>query len=465
LILISHRKRARPERAMSTKGKTLMMRISQLFLVLLVFVWSSAVRALPEIQSWTTKKGAKVLFVEAHELPMVDIRLVFDAGSARDGEQAGVASLSNALLGQGAAGLSADEIAQGFEQKGAKLGNGSERDMAWLSLRSLTDSKLLQPALELFGKVLVEPDFPQADFKREQQRTLIGLEYQKQKPKSIGSKAFYHGLYGDHPYASDPSGTTETVKALSAKDLREFYRQYYVSRNATVVIVGDVSRKQAQLLAAGLADALPQGDKAPALPDVAGLNAGKEDFIEHPSTQSHVLMGAPGIRRGDPDYFQLYVGNHILGGSGLVSRISQEIREKRGLSYSAYSYFVPMKREGPYLLGFQTRNDQREEALSVLRDTVQSFIDKGPKEKELESAKNNIIGGFPLRVSSNGKIAEYLAVIGFYDLPLDYLARFTEKIQSVTVEQIQDAYKRRVHPDRMVTITVGSPVKPDDTAS
>ena len=442
-----------------------MMRFSYLFLILIVMIWSTAARALPEIQSWTTKKGAKVLFVEAHELPMVDIRLVFDAGSARDGKQSGVASLSNALLGQGAAGLGADEIAQGFEQNGAKLGNGSERDMAWLSLRSLTDSKLLQPSLELFGKVLAEPDFPKADFKREQQRTLIGLEYQKQKPKSIGSKAFYHDLYGDHPYSGDPSGTSETVKALSAKHLRDFYRQYYVARNAMVVIVGDVSRQQAERMAAALADALPEGDKAPALPGVAELDAGKQDFIEHPSTQSHVLMGAPGIRRGDPDYFQLYVGNHILGGSGLVSRISKEIREKRGLSYSAYSYFVPMRREGPYLLGFQTRNDQRDETLSVLRDTVQTFIDKGPAEKELESAKNNIIGGFPLNVSSNGKIAEYLAVIGFYDLPLDYLARFTGNIQAVTVEQIQDAYKRRVHPDRMVTITVGGALKPDDSDS
>jgi zinc protease len=442
-----------------------MVRCSHLFLIVIVLIWSTAARALPEIQSWTTKKGAKVLFVEAHELPMVDIRLVFDAGSARDGEQSGVASLSNALLGQGAAGLSAKQIAQGFEQKGAKLGNGSERDMAWLSLRSLTDSKLLQPSLELFGKLLAEPDFPQADFKREQQRTLIGLEYEKQKPKSIAGRAFYHDLYGDHPYSSDPSGTSETVKALSAKDLREFYRQYYVARNAVVVIVGDVSRKQAQLVAASLADALPEGEKAPALPEVAELDAGKTDFIEHPSTQSHVLVGAPGIRRGDRDYFQLYVGNHILGGSGLVSRISQEIREKRGLSYSAYSYFVPMRREGPYLLGFQTRNDQRDETLAVLKDTVQTFIDNGPTEKELESAKNNIIGGFPLKVSSNEKISEYLAVIGFYDLPLDYLARFTENIQAVTVAQIQDAYKRRVHPDRMVTITVGGPVEPGDRAS
>jgi zinc protease len=333
--------------------------------------------------------------------------------------------------------------------------------MAWVSVRSLTDSKLLKPSLELFGKVLTRPDFPEADFERERKRTLIGLEYQKQKPKSIASRAFYEGLYRDHPYAQDPSGTETAVKALSAGALREFYQRYYVARNATVVIVGDITRKQAQTIAADLADALPAGDRAPALPEVTALKAAQNTFIEHPTTQSHVLMGGPGIKRGDVDYFTLYVGNHILGGSGLVSRISQEIREKRGLSYSAYSYFVPMKREGPYTLGFQTRNDQRQEASSVLRETLQTFIDKGPTKKELQSSKNNIVGGFPLRVSSNGKIAEYLAVIGFYDLPLDYLSQFTAKVEAVSVEQIQDAYQRRVHPDRMVTITVGGPSNSD----
>ncbi|GMQ88123.1 MAG: pitrilysin family protein [Gammaproteobacteria bacterium] len=429
----------------------------RMILVVLAIVQAAAAYALPDIQSWKTDKGAKVMFVEAHELPMVDVRIVFDAGAARDGEQSGVASLTNALLDEGAAGLNADQIAQGFEQLGSNLGGGSGRDMAWVSVRSLTDSKLLKPSLKLFGKVLAKPDFPQADFERERKRTLVGLEYQKQQPKLIASRAFYAGLYGDHPYAHDPSGTEASVKALSTDALRTFYKRYYVARNATVVIVGDISRKQAQAIAASLADALPEGDKAPVLPEVAALQAGQDTFIEHPSSQSHVLMGGPGIKRGDADYFVLYVGNHILGGSGLVSRISQEIREKRGLSYSAYSYFTPMKRKGPYTLGFQTRNDQRQEALSVLRETLQTFIDKGPTEKELQSSKNNIVGGFPLRVSSNSKIAQYLAVIGFYDLPLDYLSQFTAKVEAVSTEQIQDAYQRRVHPGRMVTITVGGP--------
>jgi zinc protease len=423
----------------------------------LSLLWAAVAEALPEIETWHTDKGARVLFVAAPELPMVDLRLVFDAGSARDGERHGVAHLTNALLDQSAAGLDADEIARGFEQLGAEIGNGSERDMAWLSLRSLTEPRLLEPSLELFAKVVSRADFPEADFEREQQRVLVALEYQKQKPKAIIEDAFYGNLYGDHPYAGDPVGTEETVKRLDTAALRDFYRRYYVARNATLVIVGAVSRQQAEDIAARVAGSLPEGEAPTRLEPVKELAGAERVFIEFPASQSHVLMGMPGVRRGDADYFPLYVGNHILGGSGLVSRISEEIREKRGLSYSAYSYFLPMKRKGPYMMGFQTRNDQREEALKVLRETLQDFIEKGPTDDELESAKSNIVGGFPLRVSSNGKITEYLAMIGFYNLPLDYLNTFTGRVQKVTAEQIQDAFARRVPVERMVTVIVGAP--------
>lgn len=443
---------------MCIKQDSIVIRVLSAFAALL---FAATVQALPQIQSWKTDKGAKVLFVAAHELPILDVRVVFDAGSARDGKQAGVAALTNALLDQGAAGMDAGAIARGFEQSGAELGSGSERDMAWLSLRSLSDAGLLQGSLDLFGKVLAKPDFPQADFERERQRTLTGLEYQKQQPDSIVENAFYHDVYAEHPYAGNPSGEESSVAALSVKDLRDFYRRYYVARNATLVIVGDVSRKQAEVIASRLVDSLPAGEKAAPLPSVDALKEGSTQFIEYPSTQSNVLMGQPGVRRGDPDYFALYVGNHVLGGSGLVSRISEEIREKRGLSYSAYSYFVPMKQDGPYTLGFQTRNDKRDEALAVLRATVKKFAEEGPTEKELKASKNNIIGGFPLAVSSNSKITEYLAMIGFYDLPLDYLSTFTSRIDAVTADQIRDAYRRRVNVNDMVTVIVGNKGSPD----
>jgi zinc protease len=426
---------------------------------------TGAAQALPDIQSWTTSEGSRVLFVEARELPMVDVRVVFDAGSARDGEHPGLAGLTNAMLDQGATGLDADAIAAGLEQQGAEIANGIDRDMAWLALRSLSDSKQLDPAFELYTRVLTQADFPVDDFQRLQQLALVALEFQQQKPDAVSDRAFYRQVYGQHPYASDESGSVESVSALTRTDLRAFYQRYYVAGNASIVLVGDISSRQARAMAAALSKALRKGDAAPKLAAVEELQQAEAVFMEFPSSQSHVLMGAPGSTRGDPDYFPLYVGNHILGGSGLISRISQEIREKRGLAYSAYSYFIPLREQGPFTLGFQTRNDQREQALEVLRETLQTFVSAGPTAAELTSAKNNIVGGFPLRVASNSKITEYLAVIGFYNLPLDYLSTFTDKVNAVTVEQIRDAFARRVHVDKMVTVVVGGADNDTDAGS
>ena len=149
------------------------------------------------------------------------------------------------------------------------------------------------------------------------------------------------------------------------------------------------------------------------------------------------------------------MGNHILGGSGLVSLLSNEVREKRGLSYSVYSYFRPMHQLGPYQFGLQTRNNQAKEALEVMQNTLTDFINKGPTEAELTAAKQNITGGFALRVDSNSKIADYTAMIGFYGLPLDYLDTFNAKVNAISIKQIKEAFSRRIHADKMVTILVG----------
>jgi len=178
--------------------------------------------------------------------------------------------------------------------------------------------------------------------------------------------------------------------------------------------------------------------------------------VAHPATQSHILIGAPGIRRSDPDYFPLFVGNQILGGGGFVSRINEEVRQKRGLAYSAYSYFSPRQVPGPFVIGMQTRRDQADEALAVTRKTLRDFVSNGPTEKELLAAKQNIVGGFPMRIDSNRKIHEYLAVIGFYNLPVSYLEDFVANIERVTVADIKTAFARHVDPDKLVTVVVGA---------
>ncbi len=429
------------------------MRTKLISLLLLLF--SPTLFAGITIQHWTTDNGARVYFAEAPELPIVDIQLTFDAGSARDNGKDGVALLTNGMLSEGAGKLNAQQIAEQFEGLGAQFGNDSERDMATLKLRSLSEEKVLNAALDTLALVLTKPTFPADAFERERKRMLVGIEQRKQSPGDLADEAFYKSLFNSHPYATQPSGIESTVKALVVDDLKAFYQQYYVASNVVVAIVGNVDRKQAEQIANKLVKDLPKGNAAEPVPAVAALDKSETVKIDHPSTQTHVLMGQPGVKRGDPDYYALYVGNHILGGSGLVSRLSDEIREKRGLAYSSYSYFLPMREFGPFQIGLQTRNDQTEEALKVVESLLKDFVEKGPTPEELSASKKNITGGFPLRISSNSKILGYIAMIGFYGLPLDYLDTFNARVDALTVAEIQDAFKRRVDPDKMVTVLVG----------
>lgn len=409
----------------------------------------------PAIETWDTDKGARVLFVAAPDLPILDVQLVLDAGSARDGERAGLAAMTAAMLTQGAGEWDADVIAERVEAVGARLSAAASRDSASVSLRTLTAPAAMETTLSTAAKILAEPRFAAADFQRVRENSLVALRQDEQNPRSVGSKALYRTIFGTHPYASDPAGTLATLEAMRREELVDFHRRYYVASNAVIAIVGALTREEASGVAERLTAGLPRGERAPELPQVTDLPDGIVQELDFPSSQTHIYVGQPGMRRLDPDYFALYVGNHILGGSGLVSLLMDEVRQKRGLSYSVYSYFLPMAERGPFLMGLQTKNEQASEARTVLMDTVARFREEGPTEEELAAAVKNITGGFPLRVASNSDIVQYLAVIGFYGLPLDHLDRFNERVSAVTTEKIRDAFKRRVNPDRFATVIVG----------
>lgn len=414
-----------------------------------------AFAALP-IQHWQSPSGARVYFVENHDLPILDLSVSFAAGSSQDRpDKPGVAALTRSLLALGAGGLSDDEISTRFADLGAQLGGEYDADRAALELRTLSSERERTAALKLFASLLLQPDYPAAVLEREKARTIAGLREAQTQPESISSKALSKALYANHPYALDELVEPETVDKITREDLVEFHRGYYTRDNAVVAIIGDVTRAQAEQIAEQMTAGLPRGSAAKVLPPPALPAVAVEQRIAHPAAQSHILLGYPGIKRGDPDYFPLYVGNYVLGGGGFVSRLTEEVREKRGYAYSVYSYFMPLKEAGPFQIGLQTKREQTDEALAVVHQTLRDFIAKGPTAKELKGAKDNLIGGFPLRIDSNSKILDYLSVIGFYQLPLTYLDDFNKEIGKVTAGQIRDAFKRRIDPDKLVTVIVG----------
>lgn len=430
------------------------MRI-KLLLISILFSLPSASAFAQAIKHWQTSQGGQVYFVPSPGLPMVDIRLVFAAGSARDGKQYGIAALTSNLLETGAGQWNADQIAQRFDAIGAKYSASTSRDTSWVGLRSLTQAGLLAQALDTFEQIIAQPQFTVAEFQRIKEQTLIGLQQQQEKPGFIAKKTFYQFIYGKHPYAHLVAGEIDTIKAIQLADIRQFHQQYYVSKNAVLAIVGDLTEQQAREIAETLYAKLEPGEKAKPLPQVKSPAKARQKHIVFPSSQTHILAGLPVLSRKDADYFPLYVGNHILGGSGLVSLLFNEIREQRGLAYSAYSYFSPLEKMGPFTMGLQTQNKQRVMATKVMQQTLADFISKGPTQEQLTAAQKNLTGGFVLRFDNNKKLLNYVATIAFYQLPLDYLDSFPGKVLQVTVADIKSAFQRRVQTDLLQIISVG----------
>jgi zinc protease len=322
-----------------------------------------------------------------------------------------------------------------------------------VSIRTLSSLAERDQSIKLLARLLAHPSFPQDLFERDKARTIASIREGLTRPDAIASKAFWRLNYGMHPYGAE--ATVESVQATTREDLVRFHREHYVANRAVVAMIGDITRAEADAIAKELTRRLPQGAALPELPKVA-VPAGSEQRIAHPASQAHILFGLPTLARSDPDFFALTVGNYVLGGGGFVSRLTREVREKRGLAYSAYSYFNPMAQPGPYMAGLQTRKDQADDALKVMRETIDSYVRNGPTEEELRAAKDNLIGGFALRIDNNRKILDHIANIGFYEMPLDYLDTWTQQVAKLSAADIRAAFQRKLVMDRMITVVVGA---------
>tara|TARA_Y100001936_G_scaffold237184_1_gene267464 strand:+ start:17919 stop:19271 length:1353 start_codon:yes stop_codon:yes gene_type:complete len=439
------------------------LRLIYCFIFLFLGICSQLALATLPIKHWQTSSGAQVFFVENRGLPILDIGIDFNAGSGADiPEKSGCASLTLKLLDLGAGGLSEDKISGFFADVGAQLSTRFDRDRAGILLRTLSNKDERNRALDIFAKVIQSPEFPEKALERERARVISWLKEAETKPGYIASHKLSKMLYGAHPYGLRGSGEIDTLGRLQREDLINFYQTHYSAENSVISIMGDISRVEAVNIAEALSKGLPRGRVINTLPPVLNKPTSYIKRIVHPASQSHILLGYLGLRRNDPDYYPLLVGNYILGGGGFASRLMEEIRQKRGLAYSVYSVFFPLKQVGLFQIGLQTKKDQSEEALMITKRVLADFITKGPTEEELIAAKGNIIGGFPLRIDSNKKIIEYLAVIGFYKLPLTFLDDYVKAVDSVTVAQIKDAFQRRIPLKEVSAVIVGATKKEDN---
>ena len=426
----------------------------------------NAQAAIP-IQHWTLANGAKVYLAATQALPIVDAQVDFDAGSRREPpEQAGLASVSASMLEKGVRASGSDPaldenaLGEAWADLGASFDAGAGQERTSFTLRTLADPALLGRAVQLAAREIGEPAFPDDVWQRERAQIGASIKEANTKPATIAGKAFAQAVYGTHPYGVE---TTEaTLARIDVTAMRLRHEQLIQPCRAKISIVGAVTRAQADAIATQLLSRLPApaGGAAacaplPPVAEVAVLAAPQDLRIPFASAQAHVLIGQPGYLRQDPQHFALNLGNYILGGGGFVSRLTEEVREKRGLAYSVYSGFSPGLQAGAFRVGFQTRPDQADEAVKVSREVLRKFVSDGPTPAELKAAKDNLIGGFPLLLDSNRKLLGNVANIAWNDLPLDYLDTWTARMNAVTVADVKAAFAAKLQPDRMVTVVVG----------
>jgi zinc protease len=424
---------------------------------------SNAYAILP-IEKLDSYKGAQAYLVQTKALPMVDIEVSIDAGDRYDPVgKSGVADMVAGLMNYGARGdkglLTEAQIADEIADLGANIGLSVGGERAILRIRSLSRKDLRDRAVQLAAAMLSAPSYDPKIVEREKQRTITSLREAETKPEFVLERRFKKSVYGNYPLADSPS--VQSVGSINVNDLKQFHKQFYRGDRMIVSIVGDVDRAQAAEIVQTLLKQIPQSGQAIGkLPDLqrspVEALAQREIQIPFDSQQAHIAMGMTAVARNNPDYFPLLVGNYILGGGGFVSRLMSEVREKRGLAYSVFSYFAPGKENGIFQAGLQTKNDQATLALDVMSTTIAQFIADGPTPSELEAAKSNLINGYPLRIDNNRKLLDNVSSIAWNDLPLDTMDVWTKQVEAVTLEQVKASFQKYLAMDRMKIVVLGA---------
>lgn len=432
----------------------LFFRTLPLFAALCAVPFAQAV----DIRRWQTREGTKILLVERHENPIVDMQISFKgAGSAFNPPGKGeVAEFTAALLTDGTRKLDEEAFNARANDLAADIGSGAGDESAAVNLRSLSKPANLNAAVDLVNQSLTAPRFDAAVFQRRQQQSMTALQQNETDPGFIAARALTRLNYPDHPYGSSAQTSVAGLKAVTLDDIRAFYRRHYAKSNAIVSVVGDLNRRQTEALVNKVLAGLPASSAEHGnLPAVSAREGQRQDRA-FAGEQAQVLLGMPLIKRNDPDYYALVAGNYILGGGGFDSRLMKTLRDEHGYTYGASSSLSPSTEAGPFTIGFSSQKATAGAALAVAQKVLADFIAQGPTEAELQQAKDNIVGSFPLRFDSNAKLLKYLNLIGYYNLPDDYLEVYPKAVAALTVNDVKSAWQRRVKLQDMNIVVVGA---------
>ena len=408
-----------------------------------------------EIQELESPGGVEFWLVEEHSIPIVALEIGFAGGARLDPEdRLGLARMVAGLLDEGAGELDALAFARARDDVSARYGFAAGRDSLEVSARMLSEK--LEPSVALLAEAMARPRFDQEPIGRVRRQMLSNIAERSTDPGAIAADTWYARAFPDHPYGRPEEGTAETVAAIDASDLEAAHDRLMTRSNAIIGVVGDITPEAAGRMIDTLFADLPEGEPVVAEPATAAPPPGVE-VVEIAKPQSVAVFGHAGIPRSDPDFIPAYVLNYILGGGGFVSRLTEEVREQRGLAYSVYSYLQPLDEAALYMGGVQTANARMGESLDVIRDEWARLAEEGPTAEELEAAQKYLTGSFPLRFDSNAGIANHLVFVQRENLGADYIDRRNDLIEAVTLEDLRRVATRLLDPEALSIVVAGQP--------
>jgi len=412
-----------------------------------------ALLAMPPVQRTVLPNRLVLLVCEEHSLPFITLQLLIDAGSRQDPPgQEGLSYMTARGLLLGTSRRNVTAINEELDFMGAGLSASAGRDYTTVVLRVL--KKDFDKGLDLLMDALTQPTFPEDEIRREVEKTLAAIQSQEDQPDEVAEKAFQRGLFLATPYAHPVQGTKESISRLSREALVTFYRTYYHPNNSILTVAGDIRDDEIKAKILPRFTAWPTSD-IPNVPFVAAYaKEARVTKIDRKITQANIILGHGGVSRNNPDYYALTVMNYILGGGGFSSRLVEEIRDKRGLAYSVTSYFDPGKYPGAFQIVLQTKNTSAREAISLSLQEMKRMQNERVSEKELEAAKKYLVGSFPMRLDTQGKLVNFLTQVEYYGLGLDYVDTYPSLIQSVTREDVLRVAKTYLRPEAALLVVV-----------
>lgn len=425
--------------------------------VAIALVWTSVTLAQAEvdIKEVKTPGGITAWLVEDHSIPFTALEIVFQGGTALDlAGKRGATNLMMGLLEEGAGDLDALAHARRLEELAASIGYAASNDSLSISAQFLTENR--DEVLPVLADTLHRPRFDQDALDRVRAQVISGIQSDQKDPNELAGKSFYAMAHGDHPYGSSDQGTVESITALTREDMIDAHRNGFALDRLYVGAVGDITAEELSVLLDDLLGDLP-ATGAP-MPERAPVDiAGGVTVVPFDTPQSVALFGQEGMDRDDDDFFAAFVLNHVIGGSGFSSRLMQEVREKRGLTYGAYSFLVPRDHAALYLGSVASGNDRIAETVSVIQDIWTDIAENGITQEELDEAKTYLTGAYPLRFDGNARIAGIMVGMQVQGLPIDYIATRNDKVNALTLEEVNRVAAELLQPENLHFTIVGQP--------